>query len=70
MPYISISNVRIEEVRIESSDREFAIVELLESGGRIRIRKSRIHESREELEKILGFSKPQNKGRSPADYFH
>jgi len=69
MPFISISNVRVEEVRVEDADREFCTIELLESHARIRVRRSRLYENREKLEEKLGLRKV-NVRRSPADYFH
>jgi len=69
MPYIIISNIAVREVEIIKEDEEFCTVRILSTGAGIRVRKTRIFETRRELEEKLGISRsasrPGSWGRMP-----
>lgn len=69
MLYISISNVRVEEASVEYDDGEFCVIRLMESGSRIMVRKSRLHEDKRKLEEKPGIGE-RKKYRTPWDYLH
>jgi len=70
MPFISVSNVRVEEAVVERDDGEFCIVTLLPSGSRIMVRKSRLYPDRKELEQKLGLAPAAIANRSPWSTIH
>ena len=64
MPYLITSNSRIEEITVLKRSGGFSTVrfeEGISKGGAIRIRDSRVFDTREEAEKALEKSRPKPK---------